>query len=123
MSSEQLIRDLELYKYFVVEIGIRQAWPFLRFASNDEGDRPEIRLNIDTGFTVTGIDPKGSTGEEDDDELWVRRLLEVNNLTLQRGTIEPDLSLVLTFDDGIRLRINGTPAPWTTKDVWWLVSG
>ncbi|MEO5875738.1 MAG: hypothetical protein ABIS86_06805 [Streptosporangiaceae bacterium] len=122
MSSEQLIRDLELYGYSVIEIGIRQAWPFVKFASSAEGDHPEIRLNIDSGFTVTGIDRKGSSGEEDDDELWVRRLLEVNNLTVQHGRIEPDASLVLTFDDGVCLRVNGSPAPWTTQDVWSLVT-
>jgi hypothetical protein len=36
--------------YFVVEVGVRQAWPYLAFASNDEAS---TKIHAITGSTTT----------------------------------------------------------------------
>jgi hypothetical protein len=110
--------------YFVVEIGVRQAWPYIAFASNDNGANPaEMRLYIDSGFTVTPMPIGLGMGEEDEVRLGLLRLAEVVNLTVHEVTVEKDASLSLSFYGDVFLHVSGQPASWTTHDVWWLAAG
>jgi hypothetical protein len=118
-----------LRERLVVEIGIRQAWPFVTFADTGDGPRPEVRLYIDSRFTVDPpipvADPAGPAGggaaNEDDERLWLSRPAGLLNLTVHDAT-EHNTHLIVTFDGNVRLRISGHGAPWTTHDAWWLAT-
>ncbi|MGY2010751.1 hypothetical protein ACW9HC_27540 [Nocardia gipuzkoensis] len=112
-----------LRERFVVEIGIRQAWPYLTFADNRDGAFPqEVRLYIDSSFTVMPDPAVLGSGEEDDEKLRLLRLAEVLNLTVHDVTVDDDGSLMVSFHDNVRLRVSGHSPLWTTHDVWWLGS-
>jgi hypothetical protein len=112
-----------LRERFVVEIGIRQAWPYVTFADNNDGATPpEVRLYIDSSFTVVPAPIDLGTGEEDDERLWLLRLAEVINLTVQDVTVEDNANLMVSFHGNVCLRVSGHGAPWTTGDVWSLTA-
>ncbi|MDB4873446.1 MAG: hypothetical protein JWL97_4450 [Gemmatimonadales bacterium] len=104
---------------FVVEIGVRQAWPFLTFASNvADADPAEIRLYIDSTFSVLPAPPGSGDGSEDETRLWLLRLEVLLNETVTDVLVEADASLVVIFREDLRLRVSGHGAPWTTHEVW-----
>lgn len=109
-----------LIGYFACEVGVRQTWPYLTFASTDEAAAPaEVRLYMDSAFTVRPSLHDTSTGDEDDVRLSLLRLAEVLNQTVEYVAVEADASLSVLFAGGATLRIAGQGAPWTTHDVWW----
>lgn len=103
----------ELVGLFVVEVGVRQSWPFLRFCDNSVTPAREIRLYLDSPFEVGAADavPTGAAP--------VERLFEVNNLPVFRVRREGP-KLAIDFAGGTSLVISGVPSPTTTGDVWWL---
>ncbi|MEV6370425.1 hypothetical protein AB0L86_26430 [Micromonospora musae] len=105
----------------VVEIGIRQAWPFITFSSDEEIGRPtELRLFIDTTCEVR-LPPSHTLDLASDDPAGtLHALLELLNLTVAVVTVGPDGGLVLDFDGGSTLCVSGVAEAWTTHDVWWL---
>jgi hypothetical protein len=107
----------------VVEIGIRQAWPYVTFANHhDEATIPEVRLYIDSSFTVIPAPTDLGTGEEGDEQLWLLRLAEVLNLTVQDAAVDDNANLIVTFHGNVCLRVSGHGASWTTQDSWWLTA-
>jgi hypothetical protein len=94
----------ELVDTFVVEVGQRQAWPFLTFCDNRSTPSREVRLYIDTDCTVNGS------------AAWLRlegpvalELLPLaDHVVGNVRTQEAELSL--TFTDGSELVISGNPA-------------
>ncbi|MGW4329337.1 hypothetical protein ACWEKR_26000 [Nocardia sp. NPDC004573] len=110
-----------LRERFVVEIGIRQAWPYVTFADNRDGASPrEVRLYIDSSFTVMPDPAVVVSAESDDERLALLRLAEVLDLTVHDVTVDDDGSLMVSFHDNVRLRVSGHSPPWITHDVWWL---
>lgn len=104
----------ELVGTFVVEVGERQAWPFLTFCDNDATPSREVRLYIDTAFTLNGALAWSSANEP-----AVAELLPLNSLAV----VAVDVSggeLSVTFSDETRMVVSGAAAAWTTGDVWWL---
>ncbi|WP_040872151.1 hypothetical protein [Nocardia exalbida] len=120
MDPDQL-HPASLVGSFVTEIGIRQAWPYLTLACNDDmAVPPEVRLYIGTDFTVQPPPPRPSTRTEDAEiRLWLLLLAEVLNLTVEAATIEPDSSLSLAFAGDVTLTISGQGTEWTSGDIWW----
>jgi hypothetical protein len=109
--------------YFVVEIGMRQAWPFVAFASNDaDADPAEARLYIDSSFTVAPAPSGSGNGSEDEVALWLLRLEPLLSAKVRDVHVEPDGTLEMLFVGDTRLCISGTAAAWTTHDVWWLAT-
>ncbi|MEU1426487.1 hypothetical protein ABZ412_05355 [Nocardia sp. NPDC005746] len=112
-----------LRERFAVEIGIRQAWPYVTFADHRDGASPlEVRLYIDSGFTVISGPAVLVPADEDDEKLRLLRLAEVLNRTVHDVTVDDDGSLMVSFDDNVCLRVSGHSQSWTTHDVWWLGS-
>lgn len=102
----------DLVGLFVVELGERQAWPFIQFCDNRPTPSREVRLYIDTVFDV--FLPAVVKVED-----RLHRLLALNNLTV--GAVEvrgPGLDV--SFTDGSRLTISEEAQSWTTGDIWWL---
>jgi hypothetical protein len=105
-----------LVGWFLVEVGVRQAWPFLTLSDTGSGD--EVRLYIDTEFRLT---PGGAELTDGDAERATAALLDLNNRTVTAVERGDDAELVLRFDGDERaLVVSGTAASFTTHDVWWL---
>jgi hypothetical protein len=96
---------------FVVEVGVRQAWPFLTFSDPHSETAAEIRLYIDTEFRLEpGSHARATTA-----------LIDLHNMTVTDVEVQDDGGLVLRFDgDNRGLLVSGTAAHFTTQDTWWL---
>ena len=99
----------DLVGTFVVEIGERQAWPFVTFADNDL-DR-EYRLFLDSRWSVRA----GEFHREFDSVL-----LQLQGATVSRVDVSEQASLQIDFVGQERLVVSGQPDGQTTSDVWWL---
>lgn len=114
-------RDVSvLSDYWVVEIGCRQAWPFVTFR-HDASDR-EVRLYIDSSVRVMGATDE--VFDQEDDEL-LRALGQVLNSTVRSAEVTEAARLVIPMLDGVILEVSGTDNSITTTAPWWfgLVSG
>jgi hypothetical protein len=110
-----------LVRRFVTEVGVRQAWPFVTFATNEDSGRPsELRLYIDTTCEVRPASPQVLDVAGNDPARALNALLEVPNQTVARPNLGGDGSLVLEFEAGNTLYASGIGEAWTTHDVWWL---
>jgi hypothetical protein len=106
-----LIDGLNLVGWDVLEVGLRQAWPFVTLAS--PGEREERRLFIDTDFVVTG----SGRGEIRGSALT---RLEPLVALLVRDVRRGSTGLSFSFDDGTSLTIADEPNAETNGDIWWL---
>ncbi len=103
----------ELVGCFTVEVGERQAWPFITFCDNRGSKSREVRLYLDTSYSVRS--PNGDASLEG----TVYDLLELNNLLVDAVEVSED-ALVITWAGGFRLQVSNVAEPQTTGDVWWL---
>ena len=116
-----VVKSNETGCVYGVGCGCAAGW---LIASNDNCANPaEMRLYIDSGFTVTPMPIGLGMGEEDEVRRGLLRLAEVVNLTVHEVTVEKDASLSLSFYGDVFLHVSGQPASWTTHDVWWLAAG
>jgi hypothetical protein len=96
----------------VVEVGVRQAWPFLVFAAEDGS---EIRLYIDTNVQVTPLLTTWTS--QDAPALW-DALMHLNMLNVDEVTVVGAGDLQIEFDGGIGLTVSGEPNEATTGLPW-----
>jgi hypothetical protein len=102
---------------FVVEVGVRQAWPFLTLCDNAPTPPRETRLYIGTTFRV-GSSPQ--TFADGDTEPAVAQLLELNNRTVTDVAVGANNELRLVFDrDQSTLTVDAVPRDFT-GEIWWL---
>ena len=112
------LRTERLRGRFVVEVGARQAWPFITLCDVRSTPATEMRLYIDTEFRV---EPGPAVFDDGDTERAVVALLDLNNRAVTDVRTGDSGDLTLVFDDGARtFVISGTPASFTTQAVWWL---
>ncbi|MDA0180113.1 hypothetical protein OJ997_07380 [Solirubrobacter phytolaccae] len=105
---------------FVVEIGVRQVWPFLGFCDNRPTPSTEVRFYFDAPFSTSEPDWWLTEGDPD---AGLPHLLELNGMTVTAVERAEDRSLTIVFDDGdARLTVSGEPTAHTTGDVWWFGS-
>ena len=88
---------------FVVEVGERQAWPFLGFCDNRKTPATEVRLYIDADCEVVGGDG----------------LADLMSLAVEGAEVADDATLYLQFGEGRSLTVSGTARSDTVGDVWW----
>lgn len=93
---------------YVVEIGFRQAWPFLGLCDNRPSSAQETRLYIDASWT---IESTTSIGGSADDIAWLTAAMALNGRTIDTARVDDNGSLRLTADSfstsrpkGIRTR-------------------
>ena len=113
-GSKPVVEPLDLVGTFVVEVGVRQAWPFITFCDNGPTPPREARLYIGTSFAVNGVDSASPYDEETSICLLPLNMLLVASAEWKRGS-----PLTINFDDDSRLDISADPADWTTGDIWW----
>lgn len=112
-----------LVGYFVTEVGVRQAWPFVTFTTNDGDVTPaEVRLYLDTTCDVSPAPPFALAVPDDDPAAALPALLTVLDRTVFAATVTGEGDLVVGFEGDVALRVSGHPSRWTTHDVWWLAA-
>ncbi|WP_139977243.1 hypothetical protein [Nocardioides litoris] len=99
---------------FVVEVGVRQSWPFVGFCDARPTPVVESRLYLDAPWSVDGTEHRAT-----DDAAWLAVAGGLGGLTVTAATTDPDGSLVLRLDDVV-LRVSGTADDATTGPPWWL---
>ncbi|WP_146246813.1 hypothetical protein [Actinoplanes xinjiangensis] len=103
---------------FVVEIGYRQAWPFLGICDNRPTPAQEARLYIDTAWRIEAT--SFVEGHADDDMAWLAAALDLIEGTINAARVDDDGSLLLTTGSGAVLAVSGEPDPTTIGEAWWL---
>jgi hypothetical protein len=102
---------------FVVEVGVRQAWPFVTFCDNAPTPARETRLYIGTAFRVGSSPP---TFTEGDPDSALVQLLELSNRTVTDVAVAADNALCLVFDDGQSTLAVEAVRREFSDDIWWL---
>ena len=100
---------------FVVEVGFRQAWPFLGLADNRPTVARETRLYIDSTWTINST--TSLTGEADDDVAWLTAAIAMNGETIDSARLDDNI-LRLTTTSGIQLLIANEQQPYTIGEPW-----
>ncbi|WP_433788771.1 hypothetical protein [Actinoplanes sp. CA-252034] len=103
---------------FVVEIGYRQAWPFLGLCDNRPTPAQETRLYIDTAWRIEAT--SSVDGHADDDMAWLTAALALNGRAIDTARVNDDGSLLLTTGSGAVLVVSGEPDQSTGGEAWWL---
>lgn len=99
---------------YVVEIGFRQAWPFLGLCDNRPADgAEEARLYIDAPWSIGA-----ASGVADDDITWLLAAVALNGQTIETARVGDDGSLHLTADSGVTLTVSGEPDANTVGEPW-----
>ncbi|ANS78010.1 hypothetical protein SGUI_0614 [Serinicoccus hydrothermalis] len=106
----------QLVGAFVVEVGIRQAWPFLGFCDNREAPSKEARLYLDASWSIN--DERGPRSGATED--WLVAADDLNGLTVSRATAESDGRLRLDFTGGATLSISAEVASASSGEPWWM---
>lgn len=101
---------------FVVEIGVRQVWPFLGLCDNRPTPARETRLYIDTSWTVESL--SSVSGAADDDVAWLTAAAGLNGQTIERVRVDDDGTLRLATDAGISLIVSGEAEPYSVGEAW-----
>ena len=91
----------ELVGAFVVEVGVRQAWPFLGFCDNRGASSRETRLYLDAFWSIDG-----EPGSAADTQHWLVSADALNGLTVSDATVESGGTLRLKFAGGRRRHTN-----------------
>ncbi len=105
----------ELVGSFVVEIGIRQAWPFVGFCDNRPARSRETRLYLDAMWSMNG-----DIGDNvDDDERWLLFAANLNGATVVEAHVDSDGALTLETAEGQVLAVSGEPTAATVGAPWW----
>ena len=108
----------QLRGWFVVEVGVRQAWPFLTLADGSSKSPTDARLYIDTEFRLDSGAPVFTEG---DPHPAVVALLDLSNLSVTDAQVRDTAELMLAFEDGNRiLVVSGTGMAFTSGPPWWL---
>ena len=100
---------------FVVEVGIRQAWPFIGFCDDRGKKAREIRLYIDAPWSIGD-----TTGDTDSDDKWLMSALQINNCTVSNVLVDPEFNLRIDLFNAPSLTVSGKPAATTAGEPWWV---
>lgn len=103
---------------FVVEIGLRQAWPFLGFCDNRSTPPQESRLYLDTEWCIEAASRVQGTAA--DEATWLTAALTLNGATIAEAHVADDGTLLLTMTDQRSLVASGRPGAAPVGEPWWL---
>lgn len=99
----------------MVEVGFRQAWPFLGLADNRPAVARETRLYIDSTWTITTA--TAVAGGADEGLAWLTAAIAMNGETIHTARVD-DGVLALTTISGIELVVSNEPQPYTAGEPW-----
>jgi hypothetical protein len=101
---------------FVVEIGIRQIWPFVSFCDNRPSRSRETRLYIDAPWSIGAA----AVDDLDDDERWLIAAARLNGANVVAAHVGTDGTLTVETDEGHTLVVSGQGKAGTVGEPWWL---
>lgn len=107
----------ELIGSFVVEVGVRQAWPFLTFCDNRPTPEEERRLYIESGIKVTP--PTDITAYNPLSTQW-QALCVLDGLVVSSVDVSPDANLRIGFETGESLVVFGEQDAPASGPPWWV---
>lgn len=96
----------------VVEVGVRQAWPFVTIADHRSGR--EVRLYVDSWIRLFA----DRVALRQDDASLLAALAAVNMLTVTSARVA-DGELQLEFED-VSVRVDGVGNHLTGGSSWWI---
>ena len=100
--------ESDLVGCFVVEVGVRQAWPFLTFCDNAPTPSVERRLYIESWIEVV---PAAEIVPTDSLRTQWQALYVLNGLTVESIDVQGDSDLHIGFTTGEKLTIGREQAP------------
>ncbi|WP_262285342.1 hypothetical protein [Micromonospora sp. MA102] len=106
----------ELAGCVVVEVGERQAWPFITFADGGSAPSREARLYLDSLWQVRVTTGSSRALPASAD---VCRLLDLNSLTVERAQVSEAGDLEVCFVDGSNVTVSGAATADTAGEPWW----
>jgi hypothetical protein len=99
---------------FVVEVGFRQAWPFLGLCDNRPTPAQETRLYIDTSWTIEA-NVSANGGGANDDIAWLTAAVALNGrywyFAASASTSRNGASRSQLLPRPIRRWFSGSPRP------------
>jgi len=99
---------------FVVEIGIRQAWPFVGFCDNRPARSRETRLYIDADWSIDAA----VVDDVEDDERWLLTAARLNGANVVGAYVDTDGTLNVETDEGHTLVVSGEATASTVGEPW-----
>lgn len=101
-----------------MEIGFRQAWPFLGFCDDRSTPPAERRLYLDTDWCIeAGSCVRGTAANE---ATWLTAALTLNGATIAEAHVADDGTLILAMTDQRSLVASGQPEAAPVGEPWWL---
>jgi len=100
---------------FVVEIGIRQAWPFIGFCDNRPTRSRETCLYIDAAWSIAAA----AVDDIEDDERWLLTAARLNGANVVGAYVGTDGALNVETDEGHTLVVSGEATARTVGEPWW----
>lgn len=100
---------------FVVEIGVRQAWPFVGFCDNRPARSRETRLYIDAAWSIDAA----VVEDVEDDERWLLTAARLNGANVVEAYVGTDGALNVETDEGHTLVVSGEATASTVGEPWW----
>ena len=107
----------ELIGSFVVEVGVRQAWPFLTFCDNRPTPHEERRLYIESGIEVTP--PTEISSNNSLSTQW-QALFVLDGLIVSAVDVSADADLRIQFATGESLVVFGEQDATASGEPWWI---
>lgn len=116
MGHDVVVDVNELVGAFVVEVGVRQAWPFLGFCDNREASSKETRLYLDASWSIDAEPGRGAADTRD----WLAAAEALNGLTVSDAVAQSGGALRLVFACGAALSVSGETTTESSGEPWWL---
>lgn len=105
----------ELVGTFVVEVGVRQAWPFVGFCDHRVTSSRETRLYLDATWSIGGEPERGV----DETQQWLTAADDLDGLTVSDATVVSGGALRLEFVGGVVLSVSTTSTLKFSEARWW----
>ena len=106
---------MNLVDCFVIEVGMRQSWPFVVFCDNRQTPPTETRLYIDAQWTINETTDSGDS----DGTSWMISAVELNAATVRNVLLDTDQNLRIETIDGDSLTVSGEASRTTVGPPWW----
>jgi hypothetical protein len=101
---------------FVIEVGIRQAWPFLTFCHNGSTPPTEVRLYIESGIEVR---PPVKVAAGDALASQWQSLWALTDAVVSAVEVNLGGDLRINFESGQLLLVFGDQTAEASQPPWW----
>lgn len=101
---------------FVVEVGVRQAWPFVGLCDSRSARSHEFRLYVDAPWSIGGT----HAADPSQTFVWLEASCGLTGLGVDSASVDADGTLQVRFADSSALSISGVATEDTAGEPWWL---